>query len=173
MKKTKTLIINNEKVFILLQFLTLLSIATIAPMIGNQLITGSIVNAILFITVMLLGVRAGILISIIPSFVALFSGIISITLIPIIPIVILGNILLILCFNFLKEKKYWIKIFFSSLLKFIFIFSFSNLFLNLILKREIIQKLIVNMGYFQLLTALSGGILAFFIVKFINKGKIS
>ncbi len=140
-------------------------------MIGNQLITGIIVNAVLFTTVMLLGLRSGVLISIIPSFMALLSGTLPTALAPIIPIIISGNILLVLCFDFLKEKKYLVKIFFSGLLKSIFILSFSNLLLNLIFKKEIIQKLIISMGYLQLITALSGGVLAFFIVRLINRTK--
>ncbi len=40
---------------------------------------------------------------------------------------------------------------------------------NLILKKELAIKLSATMGYFQLLTALSGGILAFFVIKIFTR----
>lgn len=168
MKNLKTLVINNEKTIILARFAVLLGVASIVPLIGNQLITGPIVNSLLFIAVATLGIRAGVLISIIPSFVALFSGILAPVMAPMVPFIIAGNILLVLMFNVLNKKNYWLGIILASLVKFLFLFITSNLFFNIIFKKEIAQKILSSMGSIQLITALSGGILAFFIIRIVN-----
>ena len=57
MNQIKTLVLKKEIGLILAQFAALVGIATLAPLLGQQAITGPIVNATLFISVMLLGVQ--------------------------------------------------------------------------------------------------------------------
>lgn len=170
MSKLKILIIKNEKLIILTEFITLLTMISIAPLIKNQLITGTIVNSILFVSIATMGKRAAISISIIPSFIALFSGILLPIMIPIIPFIIMGNILLVIIFDLLNKNNYWKAIILASLIKFLFLFTTSYLIFNIILEKEIARKILFTMGPIQFITAVSGGILAFLIIKIFKKG---
>ena len=107
MNQIKTLVFKKETGLILAQFASLVGIATLAPLLGQQAITGSIVNATLFISVMLLGVQGAVLIGLVPSLLALSVGLLPSILAPMIPFIIMGNILLVIVFNHFKERSYW------------------------------------------------------------------
>ena len=160
MNQIKTLVINKEKIFVLSQFIILIGIATAAPLFHSQPITGSIVNATLFIAVVLLGVKSAILIGLVPSLIALSTGLLSPVLAPMIPFIMTGNAVLILVFNYLRNKNYWLAIISASFIKFLLLFSFS---------REISSAIAVMMSWPQLLTALSGGLIAYLFLKAVKK----
>ncbi|PKM91338.1 iron hydrogenase [Candidatus Falkowbacteria bacterium HGW-Falkowbacteria-1] len=171
MQNIKTLVIDNKKTVALFQFALLLGLVSIAPLFGKQLITGTIVNAILFTATILLGLRAGILIGIIPSLIALATGTLPLVFAPAVPFIIFGNILLVTSFYLLKNKNYWLGSVSASFIKFVFLYGTSSLLFNLILKEQIAYKLSATMGWVQLVTALSGGILSFFVFKLLNNNK--
>jgi len=160
MNQVKTLVIKKEKIFALSQFIVLIGIATTAPLLHSQPITGSIVNATLFIAVVLLGVRSAILIGLIPSLIALSTGLLPTVLAPMIPFIITGNAVLILVFSYLRNKNYWLAMISASLLKFLLLFSFS---------RGISSVIALMMSWPQLLTALSGGLIAYLFLKAVKK----
>ncbi len=160
MNQVKTLVIKKEKIFALSQFIVLIGIATTAPLLHSQPITGSIVNATLFIAVVLLGVRSAILICLIPSLIALSTGLLPTVLAPMIPFIITGNAVLILVFSYLRNKNYWLAMISASLLKFLLLFSFS---------RGISSVIALMMSWPQLLTALSGGLIAYLFLKAVKK----
>ncbi len=164
--KTKVLsgIISKQKIFVLAQFATLISIATIAPIFHQQIITGSIVNATLFISVILFGMRGAILIGLIPSVIALSIGLLPTVLAPMIPFVMLSNALLILVFASLRARNFWLGIICASFIKFIFLFFASSMIVNLFVEKEIIGKVAIMMSWPQLLTALIGGIIAYLVL---------
>ncbi len=164
----KTLAINKEKATYLAQFGILLGIAFIAPFIREQAITGSIVNAVLFVSTAVLGVQAGLLIALIPSVISLSVGLLPPALAPMIPFIILGNSILVSVFNYFKEKNYWMGMFFGSALKFIFLFGTSSLVISLLLKKELAGNVAAMMSWPQLFTALAGGLIAYLVLK-INK----
>ena len=122
----KTLATKKEIILVLAQFGVLVAVATLAPLIGSQAIVGPIVNATLFISVVLLGVRAGILVGLIPSSIALYIGLLPSVLAPMIPFIIIGNTILVLVFGYLKNRNYWLGVVSSGFLKFIFLFSTSS-----------------------------------------------
>ncbi|MEA3453103.1 MAG: iron hydrogenase [Patescibacteria group bacterium] len=165
MNNTKILTINREKIISLTQFAVLIGVATIAPFLGQQAITGPIVNATLFISTIFLGIRAGILISLLPSIIALSTGILPLALAPMIPFIMMGNIILVLSFDFLRGKNYWLRIFTASALKFIFLFSSSSILVNLITKTAIANRVAIIMSWPQFLTAIAGGIIAYLVSK--------
>lgn len=169
MKNIKAQSLIDFKAIPLVQFSVFLSLSLVAPLLGHQLITGPIINAILFISVMTLGLRTGILLSFLPSLIALSTGILSLALAPIIPFIILGNILLVVSFHYLKNKNYLFGIISASFLKFAFLYISSSLLFNLFLKKELAGKIAVTMGWIQFLTAIIGGILAFFVLKFLSE----
>lgn len=170
MEKTKTLAI-KEKKSALTQFGVLLGIALVAPLIGQQAITGSIVNAALFISTAILGIEAGLLIALIPSVVSLTVGLLPITLAPMIPFIIIGNAILVVTFRYLKDKNYWLGMISASFLKLMFLFGTSSIVTSLVLKKEIAYKAAIMMSWPQLLTALGGGLIAYLTIKTWTKSK--
>ncbi len=169
MIQTKTLAIKKEKAISLAQFGILLGIALIAPFIREQAITGSMVNAVLFVSTAVLGIQAGILIGLIPSVVSLFVGLLSPALVPMIPFIVAGNAVLVAVFGLLRERNFWLGMAVASVLKFLFLFGASSIIINLFLKKEIAAKVAVMMSWPQLFTALSGGLIAYIVLKIIKK----
>lgn len=170
MENKNILIADKEKIISFIQFIFLLSLATLVPLFHQQMITGPIINATLFIAVLLLGSRAALLVGLLPSVIALSIGLLPAILVPMIPFIITGNCILVLAFGFLKDKNYWLAIITASLLKFIFLFSTSSIVINLLLKKTLAPSILTMMSWPQLLTALFGGILAYgFFTKFYKK----
>ncbi len=152
----------------LVKFSIVLSLAIIFPFFHNQLITGPIVNALLFISVILFGFQRAVFIALIPSVIAMSVGLLPAVLAPMVPFIMMGNILLIWVFNLLK-KRYWIGVAVGSFLKFLFLYASSYAVINLVIKKELAFKIVEIMSWPQLLTALAGGAIAYFVLKFIKK----
>ena len=169
MDKIKVLAIPRKKVLAIAQFAALLGIAVLAPLLHNQLITGTIVNATLFVSAVLLGTRSAILIGLIPSLIALSSRLLPIALASMIPFIIIGNTILILVFGFFRKKNYWLGVISAGVLKFLFLFYSSLIIIDLFLKKEIAQKVAAMMSLPQLFTALAGGAIAYLILKSVKK----
>ena len=169
MQRTKSLAINRQIALTLTKFLILLGVATIVPFFGQQAITGPIVNAMLFISVMILGLRGGILVSLVPSIIALSVGLLPIILAPMIPFIMAGNIILVSTFNYFKKQNFWLGIVSASFLKFIFLFITSSIVINLFIKGEVAAKVAVTMSWPQLFTALAGGVVSYLFLKTIKR----
>ncbi|MFH1036778.1 MAG: iron hydrogenase [Patescibacteria group bacterium] len=163
--QTKAIPIGKEKIIAAVKFATLLAIVVLAPAIGQQAITGSIVNAVLFISAATLGVESAILIGLIPSLISLSVGLLPAILAPMVPFIMVGNTILILTFNFLRKKNYWIGVVTASILKFAFLFGVSSIVVDLLLKKEIAANVAAMMSWPQLLTALAGGLIAYIFLK--------
>jgi len=169
MEKTKVLALPKVKIGALIQFIALVGIATAAPFFLSQAITGPIVNATLFIAVVLLGSGSAILVGLIPSLVSLSAGLLPAVLAPMIPFIMVGNTVLILIFAALRKKNYWAGMISASALKALWLFATSSVVINLLLKKEIASQVALMMSWPQLLTALAGGVLAFIFLKFLKK----
>ena len=165
MNNIKVLAINREKIITLSIFLILVSLASIVPLFHQQVITGPIVNATLFISTLLLGAEAGIVVGLIPSVVALSAGLLPPVLAPMLPFIMIGNTILILTFDALKNRNYWLGVIVSSILKFFFLYGTSSVVVNLLLKKDIAYQVAIMMSWPQLLTAIAGGILAFLFIR--------
>ena len=169
MLNTKVLAISREKVVYLTKLVALLSVAMIVPLFHQQLITGPIVNATLFVATAVLGISGGILVGLIPSVVALSAGLLPPVLAPMVPFIMIGNTIMVLAFYFLKERNFWQGMILGSVLKFVFLYSTSAVVINLLLQKEVAAQVSLMMSWPQLLTALAGGCLAYVIIKW---GKI-
>ncbi len=165
MIKEKILVLDRGKITYASKLVVLLGVATIVPLFHQQMITGPIVNATLFASVILLGTQAGMMVGLIPSLVALSVGTLPASLAPMVPYIMLGNAILVLIFGFLKEKNYWLAMITSSVLKFIFLFATSTIVIDLLLKKELAQSVALMMSWPQLLTALMGGIIVWLFFK--------
>jgi hypothetical protein len=168
MKNIAELAISREKITYLTKLVGLLSVAIIVPLFHQQMITGPIVNATLFVATVVLGVSGGILVGLVPSIVALSAGLLSPVLTPMVPFIMIGNTILVLTFNWLKERNYWQGVILGSILKFVFLYSTSSVVINLLLKKEVAVQVSLMMSWPQLLTALLGGGIAYVFIKWMK-----
>ena len=84
----------------------LVGAAALAPLLHSQLVTGTIVNATLFVAAMTLGFGAAAAIAAFPSLIALGVGNLPLMMAPLIPLIIVSNIVLIGVFMILKKYSY-------------------------------------------------------------------
>jgi len=153
------------------QFLTLSFLAIALPFfIHQQLITGPIINAILILSVLLLGVRAAVLIALLPSLIALSSGLLPASLAPAVPFIMLSNIILILVVDGIyrfqpRETYYWKGLCLGAGFKALFLFLSTSLIAQLLINQQLMDAVIKMMGWAQLATVLAGGLLAWLILK--------
>jgi len=158
MKVTKPLTITKTNITV---FLILLAIATLAPYARNQFITGTIVNCTLLVTIATLGIRAGLLLCIIPSAIALAIGLLPAVLAPMIPFVILGNAVLIIVFDCLRNINYWLSVVSGAVLKFGLLAGAISIVTHLVINENAAASVSYMMSWPQLVTALAGSVVAF------------
>jgi len=166
--KIKALSFDKHIILTIVQFGALIGIATVAPLFHNQPITGPIVNATLFLSTALVGVQAGVLVSLFPSLIALSVGLLPSALAVAIPFIITSNVILVLVFHLLK-RKFWTAIIASSVIKFVFLYSTSFIVVNLIAQKPIAQKAVALLSWPQLATAIAGGGIAWIVLKSFKK----
>jgi len=151
------------------KFIALLGIATFLPMfIHLQWLTGPIINAILIITVVVVGVREALLVALVPSSVALAYGLLPLPLAPMVPFIMMGNAIFVWFFDMLRDRNYWLAVVVAAILKFIFLYSIASVLMRALLSAPLVNSLILMMGWGQLFTALVGGLLAWLFLKFLK-----
>lgn len=165
MSETKVIVKEKDKLKEALMFTGLTGIAIMAPLFGIQSITGPIVNAVLFITTAVLGVKYGIFAGLLPSVISLFTGLLPLVLWPMIPFIIIGNAILVLLFHSLRQKNYWLGVSVSSAMKFLFLLGASRTVIQFFIKQPIASKISAMMSLPQFFTALAGGVIAYLFLK--------
>ena len=147
-----------------------------------QLITGPLINAILFLTATLFGWLAGSLVGILTPLVAFFRGQLPPVLAPMLPFIAAGNVSLVLITSILfrlrlKNLKFsWtvlIPIGIASVCKFVLLYSGIRVVLPAILGTRFPHPLEFMMALPQLLTAFGGGILFVLLIRIIQKMTLS
>lgn len=165
----KRLMIKENVFSYALKFTILLGISIAAPFLHFQAITGTIVNAALIMAVVMLGRREAVTIGIFPSVISIVTGLLIPAAVPLIPFIIFSNVILIFMFSFFSRENYWKGIFAGSILKFVFLY-FSGIILVRIFELSSLAKIInVMFSWQQLLTALSGGLVAYASLKIFKK----
>jgi hypothetical protein len=159
-------------------FFLIISISSFAiPFIlGHpQWLVGSVVNASLFLAAIFLTEKIFLPLSIFPSIAVLLRGVIfgpfTYFLIYFLPFIWLANLILIFSFKIIYNRlkinfyslKFFLSVFSSSFLKFLFLSIISRLYFKFHLVPAIFLQ---TMGINQFFTAISGGILSFFILSF-------
>lgn len=154
-------------------FVVLMAIVAFVPhYIHNQFVTGPIVNATLFLGTVILGTGNAILIGLIPSVVALVSGLLPAPLAPMVPFIMISNAILVLVFSYTRKINYWAGVFGGTLFKYAFLYLTSTIVVNLVSNHNIALKAAAQMlTWPQIVTALAGGIIAFGIIKIFNFDK--
>ncbi len=146
-------------------FVALLAIVTLAPMLRNQFLTGPVVNASLIIAVVMLGSRSGMMLGLLPSVLALGTGILNPVMAPQIPFIMAANAIFVLCFAGLNRYGFWTGLLTASLLKTAFLFGTSFIVANMIASPTLAASISQMMSWPQLATAIGGGVIAFGIIK--------
>ncbi len=150
-------------------FLVLLGGIMLAPLFPNQFISGPIVNAILIIVTVMLGLRSGILMSFLPSVMALFGGLLPMVFLPFLPFIMAGNIILVTLFHYLRQKNYWLGAGVGSVVKFIFLFTASKIMFVFFLGQTLAGAMALMMSWNQLYSAAAGSLIAFIFLKTIKR----
>ena len=163
MNNQNVLSMDRSKVISAVWLVALCGIAMLAPLLHQQLITGTIVNATLFVAAVILGRRMGIMVGVIPSVIALAVGTLPAALAPMVPYIMLSNALLIVIFIFLKDRNYWLAVCAASFSKFIFLYAVSAFVFGVLTQKVLATMVAQMMSWPQLVTALAGGTLAWIV----------
>lgn len=171
----------NKNVTYLVQSSVLLAMAIVFQFIGskipeiNQLLVGSVVNAVLLIATYACGTFYGAAVGVLTPLTALLVGQLKPALAPFIPFIMIGNAILVVCFGILHKKgnlgKYF-GIIVGALLKFVFLYLSATKLIHLFkmnFPAKIAKALSVSMGAAQLITALIGGIIALVLIEILFK----
>jgi riboflavin transporter len=158
------------------KFLALAGVAAFLPFVIHlQLLTGPIINAILILVLFLVDLKSAYVVCLIPSIMALAGGLLPAVLAPVIPFIMLSNIIFVTAINYFYKKfeddkrAYWLGAFAGSFLKYTFLLA-STLFINnFLIKQNLAAKVLQMMNWMQFATALAGGIIAWVALKWLKK----
>jgi hypothetical protein len=137
--------------------------AILAHTPANQIVTGTIVNALLFLAAYRLPFVNAVTIAILPSSVALLRGLLPAPMVTLIPFIIMSNIVLISTFSIFKKTPL-IGILGASFIKFSFLYSSVW-----IVGQKLNPQLIAMFQWPQLITALIGGFVFLSLLKLFQK----
>lgn len=147
------------------RYLTLLffTVLTVGPltMVHAQWLTGPLVNATLLLTCVLVGPMEAVLLGLLPSPIALSSGLLPLALAPMVPFIMMGNALFILTFHLLRNRGFSLGIVLGAALKFLFLASIAQFLMIRLLARPLASVVATMMSWPQFVTAVIGGAIAF------------
>ena len=131
-----------------------------------QLITGTIVNALIFISCEKLNRKMVWPILVLPSLGAVSRGLLfgpqTFFLLYFLPFIWLANYLQSTLFSLIREQKYGVRVVMSALTKYLVLFGVANIYLRL----QVVPRIFTtSMGMIQLMTAIMGGGLAYIWLK--------
>lgn len=170
---TKQNMTKHNKTMILLTRTSVLLALALVFQIGftqfAQPVVGPLVNMTLLIAAVVVGSLPAIVIGCLTPLMAFVLGIMP--LLPLVPFIMLGNMLLILSFNLIRRAlpKYGeiYGVIVAALLKFAFL-AVSIRYLVTFFMEKVPPKIIAAFSLPQLYTALIGGFLAIIIVKYLS-----
>lgn len=151
-------------------FGVLLAILVIVPaFVHIQWLTGPMVNAVLIITAVLIGPMEAVMLGLMPSTVALSTGLLPIALAPMVPFIMLSNAILVAVFHYSRKKNYFLAVGVAAFLKFVFLHQAVSLIMTKFLPDKLTSKLAIMMSWPQFFTAVIGGIIAYALLKGLKK----
>jgi hypothetical protein len=159
----------------LTRFLGLSAMAIFLPFfIHLPWLTGPLVNAILILVLLLTGFRSAILVSCLPSLMALSGGLLPAVLAPAIPFIMISNIIFVVMIDWSYQRAktdfsgYWLGVLSGAFLKFVFLFFSVNILAAFFIKAPVLSLVVKMFGWSQLVTALAGGLIAWGVLKFLK-----
>lgn len=138
----------------------------------NNFIVGPIVNAVLLVATAAAGLWSGVAISVIAPLVSAFTNKAAIAplIIGFSPFIIIGNIIIVLAFHFLRKKNAVVAVGLGSVLKFGFLYAAISVFTSMVeMQPKVAATLTGLFSWPQLFTALAGGAIALVILKLAGK----
>jgi hypothetical protein len=138
----------------------------------NNYIVGPVVNAVLLVATASAGVWSGISISVITPLVSAFTN--KAPIAPLVigfsPFIIIGNIIIVLAFHFLRKKNAVLGVAAGSVLKFGFLYAAISVFTSLVEMKPPVAATLTNLfSWPQLITALTGGAIALIVLRLAGK----
>jgi hypothetical protein len=169
--KATTLTNASSQTKVWAQSLALITVIGILPFfIHLQWITGPLVNAALIVILFLFGRKTAMIAAFVPSIMALSGGLLPIALAPLVPFIIVSNIILILVIERLtKNKSYSLAAISGAVAKFIFLALSAKIVVMLLQKAALIKVLSTLFGVTQLYSALLGGLIALVVLKWMKR----
>jgi hypothetical protein len=152
----------------------LLTVSVLPFFIHIQFISGPFVNALLIIILFLCGIRTAVIACLLPSMMALAGGLLPAVLAPVIPFIMISNVIFIFLIDFFyrrtldNQKGYWIGVFIGAAVKFTFLYISVNFINQLLIKKELLGVVIQMMSWPQFVTALTGGVIAWLFLKWLK-----
>ncbi len=119
-------------------------------------ITGIIVNAILIFILFFVGIKSALILSFLTPLCGFITGHVLVFMYPVIPIIIIGNILFVITVYKLKEKSLWIKLFLPSLLKALIIGIGGYVLITIFAPDKIGEFILFSVLGIQFFTAVPG-----------------
>lgn len=160
----------------LTSFLALAGAAIMLPFfIHAQWLTGPIINAIFVLALFLVGIRSALVICLIPSLIALSGGLLPAILAPVVPFIMIGNIIFVLTVDWFHNKSkdsnkgYWLGVILGAALKFTWLFLSVSFISHLLVKQELAVKVAQMMSWPQFATAVMGGMIAWVVLKWLKR----
>lgn len=151
-------------------------VATILPFFFHvQLVTGPIINAMLILAAVILGLRWAAILSVIPSIMALAGGLLLPFMAPVVPFIIISNIIMVVTVDrfYLADGNanngFWKGVVVGSIAKSFFLMLTGFMVLKFFHNPQAVKLAVSAFGLVQFMTALVGGCLAFGLLKFIRK----
>jgi hypothetical protein len=169
MAQQKTEVLTRVDVAVGMAALTL--VAVLAPLLRVQLLTGIIVNACLVIALATLGKKPALGVALFPSTVAALSGTLPPALVPLIPVIVIANAVLIHVFDFFKGRGFAAAALASSFAKYAFLSLAGYAYLAVFSTPAVSRGIAAVISYMQLITALLGCLAAYFIVRWYKSKK--
>ncbi|GAB6098329.1 hypothetical protein JCM16358_02080 [Halanaerocella petrolearia] len=145
----------------------LLALTLVVQMMGFPFfITGPLVNMFLFISVSLVGGIGGALVGGLTPWIALVRGILPAPLASVIPFIILGNVVLVMTYYLANKSNRYLAVVGAA--------GFKYAILAWAVKSvvKVPPKIAQMMQIPQLLTALTGGLLAIFLIKILKRSNV-
>ncbi|MBN1782140.1 ECF transporter S component [bacterium] len=145
-----------------------------------QPVTGPLINALLFLTTTVLGLSAGLILGSFTPLAALIRGQLPAVLAPMIPFIILGNAVLVFVFDMTRKMlrrrwtsgpDFWAAVILSAAAKFLLLAASVKWMVPLITGHALPAKLELAMTFPQFLTALSGGLIGYFLIRIWKKAE--
>ena len=133
-----------------------------------NIITGIIVNAILVFILLFVGIRSALTLSLLTPLCGFITGHVNALLYPVIPAIILGNVLFVFIIYKLKEKSLWLKIFIPSFVKALIISAGGKALIYLFIPNEIEAFVLYSFLGIQFFTAVPGVLLGYKLSKSIK-----
>jgi len=169
----KTLSLGVSKTY---YFAFALGVSVFLPFfIHLQWFTGPLINALLIIVLFVSGIRLASTLSIVPSIVALSSGLLPIPLAPMVPFIILSNLIFVYFIDYIYNRikdgfnAYWTACITSSFLKFLVLLLSSYSVAKILHNQVLLSKILTVFGWMQFVNAILGSVIAWLFLRWLKR----